>query len=156
MIVNMSLGGDGDSSFLHQTIKSAHDQGVVFLGAAGNQPVTTPVYPARMKKPLLSGRGMRTAELTSRPGEGLGRSLCSRQWYLYFRWRYISWRQARRIPPPWSPESRQAWRNKQRIWRKVGSPNSRSAQAEIDVIRDALLNSYGRCGSAMNNRSIGL
>ena len=46
MIVNLSLGGEGDSSFLHNTIKSAHDQGVVLIAAAGNEPVSTPTYPA--------------------------------------------------------------------------------------------------------------
>jgi hypothetical protein len=44
--VNLSLGGEGDSSYLHDTIRSAHDQGVLFIGAAGNEPVTTATYPA--------------------------------------------------------------------------------------------------------------
>lgn len=46
MIVNLSLGGEGDSTYLHDTIRSAHDQGVLFIGAAGNEPVTTATYPA--------------------------------------------------------------------------------------------------------------
>jgi hypothetical protein len=46
MIVNLSLGGEGDSSFLHNTIRSAHEQGVVFIGAAGNNGGTAPTYPA--------------------------------------------------------------------------------------------------------------
>jgi len=46
MIVNLSLGGDGDSAFLHNTIKSASEQGVVFVGAAGNNGGTAPTYPA--------------------------------------------------------------------------------------------------------------
>ncbi len=45
-IINLSLGGDGNSSFLQNTIISAHDQGVVFIAAAGNTPVTSPTYPA--------------------------------------------------------------------------------------------------------------
>jgi len=45
-IINLSLGGSGDSSYLHSLITSASQQGVVFFGAAGNQPVTTPTYPA--------------------------------------------------------------------------------------------------------------
>jgi len=45
-LINLSLGGDGDSAFLHGLITSASKQGVVFLGAAGNEPVTTPTYPA--------------------------------------------------------------------------------------------------------------
>jgi hypothetical protein len=45
-IINLSLGGSGDSPFLHGLITSASKQGVVFFGAAGNEPVTSPVYPA--------------------------------------------------------------------------------------------------------------
>lgn len=45
-LVNLSLGGQGDSPFLHTLIQNASKQGVVFFGAAGNQPVTTPEYPA--------------------------------------------------------------------------------------------------------------
>lgn len=43
--INMSLGTGGDSSFLHQVIKKGAAQGIVFLGAAGNEPTTTPTYP---------------------------------------------------------------------------------------------------------------
>ena len=46
MYVNLSLGGDGDSSYLYKTIKSAYDQGVQFYAAAGNSPTTSPTYPA--------------------------------------------------------------------------------------------------------------
>ncbi len=46
MIVNLSLGGEGDSSFMHNTIISAHNQGVVFIASAGNTPVQTETYPA--------------------------------------------------------------------------------------------------------------
>ncbi len=70
MIVNMSLGGDGDSSFLHQTIKGAHDQGVVFLGAAGNQPVTTPVYPAAYEEAIAIGSVTPDRTLTEWTGRG--------------------------------------------------------------------------------------
>jgi hypothetical protein len=45
-MINLSLGGQGDSQFLHTLIQNASKQGVVFFGAAGNQPVTTPEYPA--------------------------------------------------------------------------------------------------------------
>lgn len=46
MIINLSLGSDGDTPFLHDVIKSGKEQGVVFFAAAGNEPVTTPTYPA--------------------------------------------------------------------------------------------------------------
>jgi hypothetical protein len=45
-VINLSLGGQGDSQFLHTLIQNAAKQGVVFFAAAGNQPVTTPEYPA--------------------------------------------------------------------------------------------------------------
>jgi hypothetical protein len=45
-IVNLSLGGEGDSEFLSGLIRAAHQQGVVFFGAAGNQPTTNPTFPA--------------------------------------------------------------------------------------------------------------
>ena len=45
-VINMSLGSDGDSPLLHQIITRASQQGVIFFAAAGNEPVTTPTYPA--------------------------------------------------------------------------------------------------------------
>jgi hypothetical protein len=45
-IINLSLGSDGDTGFLHRIIQSSHDQGILFFAAAGNEPVTTPTYPA--------------------------------------------------------------------------------------------------------------
>ncbi|PWU19680.1 MAG: hypothetical protein C5B50_06110 [Verrucomicrobia bacterium] len=45
-IINLSLGSDGDSPFLHNIIQQASGMGVLFVGAAGNTPVTTPFYPA--------------------------------------------------------------------------------------------------------------
>ena len=44
--INLSLGSDGDSPFLHSVIQDASSKNIIFIGAAGNQPVTTPVYPA--------------------------------------------------------------------------------------------------------------
>jgi hypothetical protein len=45
-IINLSLGGEGDSSLIQSIIQDAHAQGIIFLGAAGNTPVTTPTFPA--------------------------------------------------------------------------------------------------------------
>jgi len=45
-IINLSLGSDGDSTFLRNTINSAAQQGVQFFAAAGNQPTTAATYPA--------------------------------------------------------------------------------------------------------------
>jgi Subtilase family/Fervidolysin N-terminal prodomain len=45
-LINLSLGSQGDSTLLHKVITEASNQGVVFFAAAGNEPVTTPTYPA--------------------------------------------------------------------------------------------------------------
>ncbi len=45
-ILSLSLGGEGDSEFLANLIKQVSDKGIPIFAAAGNQPVTTPVYPA--------------------------------------------------------------------------------------------------------------
>jgi hypothetical protein len=45
-VVNMSLGGGGDSAVLNDIIQQALAKGVVIFAAAGNTPVTTPTYPA--------------------------------------------------------------------------------------------------------------
>ena len=44
--INLSLGSEGNSEFLHSVIQEATAKNIVFIGAAGNQPVTTPFYPA--------------------------------------------------------------------------------------------------------------
>ena len=70
MIVNLSLGGDGDSSFLHTTIKSAYDQGVVFLAAAGNEPVKTASYPAAYSEVVAVTASDRNGNLASYANRG--------------------------------------------------------------------------------------
>lgn len=44
--ISLSLGSEGESPFLHSVIQDANSKGIVFIGAAGNSPVTTPFYPA--------------------------------------------------------------------------------------------------------------
>ena len=44
--INLSLGSDGDSAFLHSVIQDASSKNILLIGAAGNTPVTTPFYPA--------------------------------------------------------------------------------------------------------------
>ena len=44
--VNLSLGGAGQSSVLGSLIQTAEGDGIGFFAAAGNEPVTTPTYPA--------------------------------------------------------------------------------------------------------------
>jgi hypothetical protein len=44
--VNLSLGSSGQSSVLASLIQQAEQDGIGFFAAAGNEPVTTPTYPA--------------------------------------------------------------------------------------------------------------
>jgi len=45
-IINMSMGGEGANELLSDLIQQAHAEGVIFFGAAGNQPSTNPTFPA--------------------------------------------------------------------------------------------------------------
>lgn len=45
-VLNMSLGGANDSAILTDIIRQAQASGVVIFAAAGNEPVSTPTYPA--------------------------------------------------------------------------------------------------------------
>jgi hypothetical protein len=45
-VINLSLGSDGDSPFLHDTVQQVSKQKILIFAAAGNQPVTTAFYPA--------------------------------------------------------------------------------------------------------------
>ena len=45
-VINLSLGAEGDSLVLHDTIQRVIDQGVIVVAAAGNSNTTTPQYPA--------------------------------------------------------------------------------------------------------------
>jgi hypothetical protein len=65
MIINMSLGGAGDNSMLHQVIQSGHDQGVIFFGSAGNEPVATPTLPAAYPEVVAVTAGDRQGNVAS-------------------------------------------------------------------------------------------
>ncbi|HYG21395.1 MAG TPA: S8 family serine peptidase [Verrucomicrobiae bacterium] len=69
-IINMSLGSNGDSTVLHNLIKKASDQGVVFFGAAGNEPVTTPVYPAAYPEVVAVTAGNRAGQVADYANRG--------------------------------------------------------------------------------------
>lgn len=45
-IINLSLGSPSDSSFLRTVIQNVSSLNIALFAAAGNQPVTTPYYPA--------------------------------------------------------------------------------------------------------------
>jgi hypothetical protein len=44
--INLSLGGTGDSEFLHALIQAAYQKGILFVAAAGNEPGTALTLPA--------------------------------------------------------------------------------------------------------------
>jgi hypothetical protein len=69
-IINLSLGSDGDSEFLHQVIRSGHEQGIVFVAAAGNEPVTTPTYPAAYPEVVAVTAGDRKGNLADYANRG--------------------------------------------------------------------------------------
>jgi hypothetical protein len=45
-VINLSLGSPADSLFLHDVVRLANDNHILLIGAAGNEPVATPFYPA--------------------------------------------------------------------------------------------------------------
>ena len=45
-VINLSLSGDTDSPYLRQMVSAYRQQGVLFLAAAGNEPVADPRFPA--------------------------------------------------------------------------------------------------------------
>ncbi|MFM2083090.1 MAG: hypothetical protein RL380_1781 [Verrucomicrobiota bacterium] len=69
-IINLSLGSQGDSTFLHTVIQRATAQGVVFLAAAGNEPVTTPTYPAAYGEVVAVTAGNRSGAVAAYANRG--------------------------------------------------------------------------------------
>ena len=69
-VVNLSLGSPGDSTVLHKLIQQASQQGVVFFGAAGNEPVTTPTYPAAYPEVVAVTAGDRNGQIASYANRG--------------------------------------------------------------------------------------
>ena len=45
-VINLSLGGEGESPVLHDVLKSVRKLNIPVFAAAGNEPVSTPFYPA--------------------------------------------------------------------------------------------------------------
>lgn len=61
-VLNMSLGGTSDSPVLDDIIQQAVAKGIVVFAAAGNQPVSTPTYPAALP-------GVNSVTALSAPGQ---------------------------------------------------------------------------------------
>ncbi|GAA1645446.1 hypothetical protein GCM10009744_40220 [Kribbella alba] len=64
-VINMSLGGDGDNSLLHDAISAAVAKGIVVVAAAGNTGVDAPNYPAAYPEVIAVGATDNNAALTS-------------------------------------------------------------------------------------------
>jgi hypothetical protein len=69
-IVNMSLGGDGDSPLLDDLIAQARQRGVMFFAAAGNTPTTDPTFPAANPDVFAVTAGNRDGSIASYANRG--------------------------------------------------------------------------------------
>lgn len=56
-LINLSLGGNGDSTMMHQVIQEGRKQGVLFVASAGNEPSTAATYPAAYPEVLAATAG---------------------------------------------------------------------------------------------------
>lgn len=69
-IINLSLGSEGDSSFLRNTVMNVTKQNVTVLAAAGNSPVTTPTYPAAYPEVIAVTAGDRQGNIAPYANRG--------------------------------------------------------------------------------------
>jgi hypothetical protein len=69
-IINLSLGSAGDSPVLHSLITYASERGIIFFSAAGNEPVTTPVYPAAYPEVIAVTAGDQNGQIASYANRG--------------------------------------------------------------------------------------
>lgn len=64
-VVNLSLGSSVSSNLLQDLIRSGREQGVTFVGAAGNEPTTTATYPAAYPEVIAVTASNRNGELAA-------------------------------------------------------------------------------------------
>ena len=69
-IVNLSMGGDGESKLLSSLIQQAYNSGVLFFGAAGNEPTVIPNYPAAMPEVVAVTAGDRRGNIAPYANRG--------------------------------------------------------------------------------------
>jgi subtilisin family serine protease len=69
-IINLSLGGYQASPLLQRIIATHHNNGVLFVGAAGNEPVTTPHFPAAHPEVMAVTATRLNGELTAYANRG--------------------------------------------------------------------------------------
>jgi serine protease len=75
-VINLSLGGSGDSLVLRDLVKSVTALGIPIFAAAGNEPVTTPFFPAAYPEvTAVTARGQQpsaTGQVTIAPYANFG------------------------------------------------------------------------------------
>jgi hypothetical protein len=69
-IINMSFGGEGESTLMQDLMKDGAAKGIVFLASAGNQPVVTPVYPAAYQPDVLAVTALDHGQLAAYANRG--------------------------------------------------------------------------------------
>lgn len=69
-ILNLSLGGEADNRFLHELLREVSAAGVLVLAAAGNEPVTTPVFPAAYPEVVAVTAGDRAGRIAPYANRG--------------------------------------------------------------------------------------
>ena len=68
--INLSLGSSGDSLVLSNVIAQGVSKGITFFAAAGNEPVTTPTYPAAYPGVVAVTAGNRDGTVASYANRG--------------------------------------------------------------------------------------
>lgn len=69
-IINLSMGGAGDSKLLSNLIQESYKSGVLFFGAAGNEPSTAPTYPAAYSEVVAVTAGDKKGNLAPYANRG--------------------------------------------------------------------------------------
>jgi len=69
-VINLSLSGEADAPFLHDVISTYHNSGILFFAAAGNEPVTTPMFPAAYPEVMAVSAGSRQGEFAPYANRG--------------------------------------------------------------------------------------
>ena len=69
-IINLSLGGSDDNPYVERLVTDLSEQGILFFSAAGNEPVTTPTYPAAYDPVIAVTAGDRTGKIADYANRG--------------------------------------------------------------------------------------
>ncbi|MDW8310952.1 MAG: S8 family serine peptidase, partial [Verrucomicrobiales bacterium] len=69
-VINLSLGSEGHHELLHFVIRRAHERGVIFLGAAGNEPSGRPHFPAAYPEVIAVTAGDRRGHIAPYANHG--------------------------------------------------------------------------------------